>query len=61
MTTTLSECAIAPSILRRLYPGAEVIPIVYGYRIAGSQVQYARAHDTAGLEQVHILLDDSIA
>ena len=31
------------AILRRLYPGAEVIPAVYGYSVAGPQVRSARA------------------
>ena len=46
------------AILRRLYPGAEVIPIVYGYSIAGPQARSARADETADLEQVHVFLDD---
>ena len=49
------------AFLRRLYPASEVIPAVYGYSIAGPQVRFARADDTAGLEQVYIFLDDSIA
>ena len=49
------------AFLRRLYPDAEVIPAVYGYSIAGPQVRFARADNGAGLEQVHIFLDDSLA
>ena len=47
------------AFLRRLYPETEVIRAVYGYSIAGPQARFARADDTAGLEQVHIFLDDS--
>ena len=49
------------AFLRQLYPGTEVIPAVYGYSIAGPQVRFAQADETAGLEHVHIFLDDSIA
>ena len=49
------------AFLRLLYPATEAIPAVYGYSIAGPQVRFARADETAGLEQVHIFLDDSIA
>ena len=45
--------------LRLLYPGAEVIPVVYGYCIARPQGQKAWPDAANDMEQVHVFLDDS--